>query len=141
MKASIVVRGPSGQHYEVRLGRTRTIGRSRSQDIVLRDALVSRKHAAIAWADEAFWLQDRGSQNGTYLNGRPIIGPTRLCVGDVIRIGETTVIFNNGCQVDGRFYESEDGADVRDSQQPVDRLSRIELPSRVGDSSSGSNYR
>jgi pSer/pThr/pTyr-binding forkhead associated (FHA) protein len=138
MKASVVIRGSFGTHYEVRLGRTCTIGRSSSQTIQLCDALASRRHAAIAWVDNYFWLQDRSSQNGTYLNDSRIIGPTRLCVGDVICIGETTLLFSDGCQVHKRFFEDEDSEHFRDSDQPVDRLSRIELPSHFDESNSGS---
>jgi pSer/pThr/pTyr-binding forkhead associated (FHA) protein len=38
-------------------------------DIELSDPQISRDHAGITFRDGTFWLQDRGSTNGTTLNG------------------------------------------------------------------------
>jgi S1-C subfamily serine protease len=52
-----------------------------------RDLDVSSRHAAIVRKPEGFVLQDLGSRNGTFVNGKPITGDTLLANGDVIGFG------------------------------------------------------
>jgi len=61
--------------------------------VVLHDPLASRAHAELRRRDEGWLLYDRGSTNGTYLNGRRVIRPEFLCDGDEIRVGRTTLTF------------------------------------------------
>ena len=137
MAGSLLIRTPRGGHFEVRLGQTRTLGRGWSQDIELPDKQVSRRHGAIAWANGHFWLQDRSSKNGTYLNGVRVIAPTRLCDGDIIEMGETQMIFSDDCQ---RGYLLTESNEVPMPPTPhlEDSLSARELPSGYDHSSSGS---
>jgi pSer/pThr/pTyr-binding forkhead associated (FHA) protein len=52
------------------------------------DALgVSRHHARITLAGMEATLEDLGSKNGTYLQGRRLPAPSRLQDGDQIRLG------------------------------------------------------
>jgi pSer/pThr/pTyr-binding forkhead associated (FHA) protein len=50
---------------------------------------VSRRHARIrtVQGDDAVFLQDLGSKNGTLVQNSPIIGEVRLSDGAVIQIG------------------------------------------------------
>jgi len=52
-----------------------------------RDLDVSSRHAAIVRKTEGFVLQDLGSRNGTFVNGKRITGDTPLKDGDVIGFG------------------------------------------------------
>ncbi|HET9387621.1 MAG TPA: FHA domain-containing protein, partial [Gemmatimonadales bacterium] len=52
-----------------------------------RDLDVSSRHAAIVRKTEGFVLQDLGSRNGTFVNGKRITGDTLLTNGDVIGFG------------------------------------------------------
>ena len=52
-----------------------------------RDLDVSSRHAAIVRKPEGFVLQDLGSRNGTFVNGKRISGDTLLSNGDVIGFG------------------------------------------------------
>jgi len=54
-----------------------------------RDLDVSSRHAAIIRKAEGFVLQDLGSRNGTFLNGKRITADTPLQDGDVIAFGAT----------------------------------------------------
>lgn len=73
------------------------IGRASSCDIALDDGGASRRHARIMPLDGGeFQLEDIGSSNGTYLNGRKIDGPYRLLHDDRIRIGGTVFRFDDG---------------------------------------------
>lgn len=63
------------------------VGRSRSCEVRLQEDSVSRLHAAFVWRDAALFLEDLGSSNGTYVNGRRIQTPCRVQPGDVVRFG------------------------------------------------------
>ena len=49
------------------------IGRSRSSDVVLENASVSRNHAVLTRYDDGSWtISDANSKDGTYVNGRAV---------------------------------------------------------------------
>jgi phosphoserine phosphatase RsbU/P len=62
------------------------IGRSSSSDLALPDRFLSRHHARLFRAGDRYLVEDLGSRNGTLLNGEPVLTPTPVAVGDVIRI-------------------------------------------------------
>ena len=68
------------------------LGRSRECDIRLADENVSRRHAEVRHEDEAYWVVDLGSTNGTELNGRKI-QRAQLSDGDRITLGLTDLVF------------------------------------------------
>jgi class 3 adenylate cyclase len=71
-----------------------SIGRLPSNQIILAEERVSRRHALVnAQEDGEFWLVDLGSGNGTYLNGRRLVQPTILNDGDRIEIGSFQLAF------------------------------------------------
>ena len=67
-----------------------TIGRGGQNDVPLEeDEFTSARHARFEPRRDGVWVQDRGSTNGTYVNGSQIDRPRRLAPGDVVRVGET----------------------------------------------------
>jgi DNA-binding response OmpR family regulator len=62
------------------------IGRSEDCEVVLVERQVSRRHAQIRRLDSQYVLEDLGSRNGTYVNGREVTGPYVLQDGDEIQI-------------------------------------------------------
>ncbi|MDR0606312.1 MAG: FHA domain-containing protein [Bacteroidales bacterium] len=67
-----------------------TVGRHSSNDVVINDAKVSRHHLQIICDDAGnFRITDFGSTNGTYVNNRKISGEINLSHGDIVRIGNT----------------------------------------------------
>jgi pSer/pThr/pTyr-binding forkhead associated (FHA) protein/outer membrane biosynthesis protein TonB len=68
-----------------------TIGRSHDTDIVLDDTFVSKMHCEIKFKGGAVILEDKGSRNGTFVNGQKATA-VELASGDKIQIGKTTVV-------------------------------------------------
>lgn len=66
-----------------------TMGRSDHAEIPIDDPFASSAHARIYAGDDFMQLEDMGSTNGTYLNGRQVRGTERLKVADVIKIGDS----------------------------------------------------
>lgn len=64
-----------------------SIGRSPDNTIPIPDTYASAQHALLTWREGQWWLVDRGSRNGTLLNGTRIDGPTVVSAGDVIGVG------------------------------------------------------
>lgn len=62
------------------------IGRDWKCQITLNDPECSREHAAIYRDSEGWWIVDRGSSNGTHINGQTI-DTARLVHGTEVRIG------------------------------------------------------
>jgi len=63
------------------------IGRAPAVDISLTDEEVSRTHAWITLTQDEIFLEDKGSTNGTLLNGTVIQGRVRLTPGDRLTLG------------------------------------------------------
>ncbi|HEY1579758.1 MAG TPA: SpoIIE family protein phosphatase [Terracidiphilus sp.] len=99
-----------GEHSFALRGDSATIGRSPDQNLVLKEAFVSRRHALIMRQNSHFELVDQNSSHGTYLNGERV-ERAKLKSGDTIQFGSV----NAGCF---RFVlpESESMSGVRASE-------------------------
>ncbi|GAB3127142.1 ATP-binding cassette domain-containing protein [Tsukamurella serpentis] len=73
-----------------------TIGRTPDNDIALGDMLVSRRHARLLTGGRGLVIEDLGSANGTQVNGRRIQSPTSLADGDLVTVGNSDLIVENG---------------------------------------------
>lgn len=65
------------------------IGRGRDCELRLDDPMASRRHARIRAGETGTAIEDLGSRNGLYVNGRPRRGITALHPGDVVQLGAT----------------------------------------------------
>lgn len=93
MTAYLTFPSESGME-NVPCGVVTTIGRDRSNAIVLPDLQVSRNHAMVRRLGNAdYYLIDSGSANGSKVNSRRITSPTLLHDGDRITIGTTEFRF------------------------------------------------
>lgn len=81
----------AGRVIEIENERT-VLGRSQSADVVVTDFGVSRRHARIMrWMGVVLVVEDLGSSNGTFINGKPTKrGP--LEVGDRLQLGPNLVM-------------------------------------------------
>jgi pSer/pThr/pTyr-binding forkhead associated (FHA) protein len=78
--------GRVGQSFPLH-GERMTIGRSPDTEIFLDDVTVSRDHAVLVRRSGAWYLDDSGSLNGTYVNRRRI-DSHKLEDGDELQIGK-----------------------------------------------------
>ena len=95
--AFVVFHDATGKQHVVELGAeesTITIGRRAENDVALSwDNNVSRGHARLLRVQEGWTVVDKGSRNGSYLNGHRVTGRHPLRDGDVLRFGDTVVLF------------------------------------------------
>lgn len=74
-----------------------TVGRNDSNDLCLRnDTFVSRNHANLTWRDGGWWLEDKDSTNGTFLENEKdffmderVRGSVPIDPGQLFRVGRT----------------------------------------------------
>jgi pSer/pThr/pTyr-binding forkhead associated (FHA) protein len=76
---------------ETRVFRTEfTAGRQGS--LVINDEHASSHHALFLSAHGLWYVEDLGSTNGTWLNGRRVVTAQRLKKGDKVKIGRTVIV-------------------------------------------------
>jgi hypothetical protein len=69
-----------------------TVGSSTESDLVVDDSSVSRAHALFEQLAGAWFVEDLGSRNGTYVNGQRITGRRVVRPGDEVRLGLVRVV-------------------------------------------------
>ena len=72
-----------------------SIGRSKSCDIYVPDATISRDHAVLMRRDEGWFICDTGSKAGVQVNGRKVDGKKLVNIGDRVTMGSTTLTLWN----------------------------------------------
>ncbi len=72
-------------------------GRAEGCDVVLdADETASGRHARVFHRDGQVLVEDLGSTNGTFVNGRRVGGDTLLAVGDRVTVGATELELRAG---------------------------------------------
>jgi pSer/pThr/pTyr-binding forkhead associated (FHA) protein len=69
------------------LGPINSIGRNVNNSVYVEDDFVSTNHAMLTFRGRAWYVEDQGSTNGTYVNGHRIDRPVALSFGDELTIG------------------------------------------------------
>jgi pSer/pThr/pTyr-binding forkhead associated (FHA) protein len=72
-----------------------TVGRSDTNDVVLKDPLVSRVHAIFISRAGAWLIDDLGSHNGTYVNDERLHSVHQVRHGDRISVGASKIMFED----------------------------------------------
>ncbi len=67
------------------IDRDMLVGRHQSADLVLQSAEISRKHAAFLLKEQALYVQDLNSSNGSFVNDLRIADETLLKEGDIVQ--------------------------------------------------------
>ena len=84
--------GPrAGQTFDL-IKPVAVIGREAGNEIVIEDPQVSRHHAKLTLQGASYVVEDLGSTNGTFLDGRRIMTPAPLLIGSKIGLGDTVVL-------------------------------------------------
>ncbi|MEQ8279778.1 MAG: FHA domain-containing protein [Deltaproteobacteria bacterium] len=71
---------------------TMIIGRSRTCDVVIPSAKVSRQHASLSRMEGELYIEDLGSANGVWLNGEKVTR-AKIKAGDSFTISDETLLF------------------------------------------------
>jgi len=83
----------AGTSFSLSEVRENVVGRDPSAHVALDDLVCSRRHAVIGRDDGAWYVEDAGSRNGTYVNGQKIDRAT-IADGHTVRIGSTELEFH-----------------------------------------------
>jgi pSer/pThr/pTyr-binding forkhead associated (FHA) protein/tetratricopeptide (TPR) repeat protein len=84
---TLLIIEPGGEENTLDIVDELSIGRSSDNDIVLTRGGVSRKHARLFLQRGEVWVEDSGSANGSFLDGRRIQAPLRLSPENELTIG------------------------------------------------------
>lgn len=115
----LIQQGPSQGKEFALTGMQMTIGRSASNEIVLNDPEISRRHAQFSRQGDMYTIQDLGSTNGTFVNGQRCTGVVSLKDGDLVEFGDTirTRFLRRTTQLDP-IYDPGFGIPVEDPPTP-----------------------
>ncbi|MCZ7545574.1 MAG: FHA domain-containing protein [Anaerolineae bacterium] len=125
-RAVFKITGPNLERDEIVVTRGGlTVGRVAGNDLILDHPLISRRHMRFTWQDGAFWVEDLGSRNGTWIGDRRIEPntPARVNAGDSIRTGPYLFTFE---QVEGLEPPAAPEAAAPPPPSKVPEQSRIE---------------
>ena len=90
--SQVVVHDPeTPKPRTVRLSGPAQIGRGDGCAIRLSDTYVSQVHARLYGENGAWYVEDLGSTNGTFLNDRRVAQPVEVHAGDVVKVGKTVL--------------------------------------------------
>lgn len=99
---------PQAKQFKMNEGENRLGRKEDENDIVLADKNVSRKHSLIHVNKNEVKIEDAGSGNGTFLNGKKIKEAVSLKNGDIIKIGDTDFeVIMPGIKIEPKSLEQE----------------------------------
>jgi pSer/pThr/pTyr-binding forkhead associated (FHA) protein len=80
-----------GRPKAIPLDTSTTIGRGAGCELRIDDTYASSEHARIFGRGDAWYVEDLGSTNGTFVNEQRLAAPAMLAPGDKIRVGTTVM--------------------------------------------------
>ena len=95
----VVLASPSGEPAVgtiYPLDAVTTLGRDLTNTVVVDDAFASTEHAVLTFRGRVWYVEDRGSTNGTFVNGLQVAGPTAMGFGDQLQVGEVRFRLDRG---------------------------------------------
>lgn len=90
-KMSVTAPGNKPRMFDI--GDELIIGRADKCHVVIQDSYASQIHARVFRRQDAVYIEDMGSTNGTYLNRKKVTAPIQVNRGDTARIGKTEMEF------------------------------------------------
>jgi uncharacterized RDD family membrane protein YckC len=85
-----------------------TIGREATNKLVIADPSVSRQHAWVEKREDGYYLVDKNSSNGSYVNGKKIT-QQKLSHNDKVQLGNAQLVFEDEEQVQATFILPREG--------------------------------
>ncbi|MCC6928177.1 MAG: FHA domain-containing protein [Gemmatimonadaceae bacterium] len=110
------------------------VGRGEHNDVSIHDESVSESHAKIQRREDAWYIVDMDSTNGTYVSGNRVFGEARVTSGADIRVGGVKMLFRTagGTQRtsgETRVIVGVRGPDPKRAEQRLKELARgVETP-------------
>lgn len=122
----LILQSGSGAGTEYPLEKTEIfLGRDLSNDVVINDPEVSRRHARLVLTGNTYAMEDLGSTNGTFLRGQRLSAPVLLNPGELITIGEKVFLKFEAVAIDPNATVA---AFRRPASQPVAPVSQPFIP-------------
>lgn len=94
------------------IGRVAVKDSEHYDSVVIPDVTVGRRHVVIEQDEGAYWLQDQGSVNGSFVNGQRIEERHRLRDGDYIKVHKFSFQFVEQFEHESNHVMNEDPADM-----------------------------
>jgi hypothetical protein len=88
---TLVVHADGERPRSIPLEASTVIGRAPECELRLDDTFVSQQHARLFGKGEAWYVEDLGSTNGTFVNEQRLVAPAMIQPGDKVRIGTTVL--------------------------------------------------
>ncbi len=122
-KLTIKLKNKTLGDYQLQKGISLTIGRRKKNNMIIEDLAVSGHHAKIDSVGDGFVLIDLQSKNGSFVNEQ-LTNSHWLKNGDIINIGEHSLVFNYSAQekVPGEDTEGLERTIVLDTSQYRSRM-------------------
>jgi pSer/pThr/pTyr-binding forkhead associated (FHA) protein len=73
-----------------------TIGRDVNNTVVVGDRFASGTHAVLSFRGRTWYVEDKESRNGTFVNGVAVAGLSPIGFGDEVIVGETRLRLDRG---------------------------------------------
>ena len=108
---------------EISIDRDMLVGRHQDADVLLQSAEISRKHAAFLLKDQALWLQDLKSSNGTFVNDQRLLEQEALIKdGDIVQFAsfKFSVLAPMPVAVEQKVVQPAEAVAVAEIVQPVE---------------------
>jgi pSer/pThr/pTyr-binding forkhead associated (FHA) protein len=88
----VVVHEPDGARPRTfKLAASMLVGRAPECEIRVADTYASQQHARLFGRQGAWYVEDLGSTNGTFVNDQRLAAPAMVQPGDAIRVGTTVL--------------------------------------------------
>lgn len=89
---TLMMRQKPLQRFILQEGKSVTIGRIAEADVVMDNPSISRLHAEVGLENGQTWIIDKGSTNGTWVNGEKITERTPISEKDEIKVGKFDLV-------------------------------------------------
>lgn len=118
---------------EISIDRDMLVGRHQAADIVLQLAEISRKHAAFLLVDQALWVQDLQSSNGTFVNDVQVADQVLLKEGDIVQFASLRFSVLAPAQAVEPVAEAEQAESAMALEQPSEAVAVSETAQQPED--------